>query len=277
MWNYWMIDRGFSDLNPRECGEEECVPGHSYGPYARPFYLIHYVFAGSGKLYAPQGTYELSAGQFFLIRPGEVNTYVASTQDPWHYIWIGFDGTLAARLQALPSPVGELPPTLFRELQKTAREGFAGWENMREEYVVTVIHRLMAALLARSPHAHYARMAENYIRTMYMQDISVERIAAMLSLNRRYLSRLFHRRYGMTMQEYLVRTRLDAAVAFLREGRTVSESAMLSGYRDPLNFSKMFRRYYHCAPRTYAKQMAASPAVPNERKDGAEGKEDARV
>lgn len=40
--------------------------------------------------------YELGAGQGFLICPGQINLYTADEQDPWHYVWIEFDGMRAA-------------------------------------------------------------------------------------------------------------------------------------------------------------------------------------
>lgn len=257
-----LVDRGFSDLNPLLCGEEKCAPHHSFGPCVRDYYLLHYVLSGRGHLSAPTGEYDLSAGQFFLIRPDEINTYRAEPSDPWHYLWIGFSGRLATRFDALPSPVGTLLPDIFLEFQTAMHRGFPGWETMREEYLVTILHRIMAELLARpQPQGRYARRAENVIRTMYMQELSVEQIAAMLSVDRRYLSRLFRARYGITMQEFLIRTRLAAGATLLRQGRSVSESAALCGYRDPLNFSKMFRRRYGCSPLAYA---AGSPAPDGE-------------
>lgn len=262
--DYLLFDRGFRDLNPVQAGEQFCPPGHRFGPAVRDCYLIHYVFSGKGTFCVGGQTYPLSAGGFFLIRPGEITVYEADAADPWHYAWIGFTGTLAARFDALPSPVGVLPPALFGEFVSTAGRGFPGWENMQEAYIVTVLHRLTAALFAAPPaHAHYARRAEAYIRAMYMQDISVDGIAAVLSLDRRYLGRLFKAQYGVSLQEYLISVRMEAAARFLLDGRTVGESARLCGYHDPLNFSRMFRRRFGVSPRRYVCEQN-SPDKPRE-------------
>ena len=97
----------------------------------------------------------------------------------------------------------------------------------------------------------------------------MEQIAAMLSVDRRYLSRLFRARYGITMQEFLIRTRLAAGATLLRQGRSVSESAALCGYRDPLNFSKMFRRRYGCSPLAYAAGSQAPDGAKEDRQSPA--------
>ena len=39
--------------------------------------------------------------QAFLIRPGEKCKYIASSDNPWSYIWIGFTGTLAVKFDGM--------------------------------------------------------------------------------------------------------------------------------------------------------------------------------
>lgn len=252
---YALRDRGFTDINPLDCGTERCAPGHTFGPCVREYYLVHYVFSGKGRFMAGDKTYHLSAGQFFLIRPHEVTTYAADTVDPWRYIWVGFVGKLAWRFDTLPTPVGTLPDSLFRELCGMLEDDFSGWGSMREEYVATVVHRMMAALFADRPSGnHYASRVETFIRTSYMQDITVQSIADSLNLDRRYLSRLFKDKYGVTIQEYLLSIRLENAARMLQEGYSVNDSAAMCGYSDRSNFSRMFRRRYGVWPSEYARQ-----------------------
>ena len=251
--SFVLVDRGFADLNPMMLGSQECDPGYYYGPTMRSYYLLHYVLSGKGRLHLGGRDYTVEAGSYFLIRPGEVAEYQADTANPWHYFWIHFNGSMASRLDALPSPVGSLSRATMTELYKAAMQDFPGWEGAREEYVTSMLHRIVAEMLVNRPsHAHYARRAQTYIRSMYMQDITVESIAESLNLNRRYLSRLFKARYGVTMQDYLISVRLEAAAKLLSSGYTVAESALLCGYRDPFNFSKMFHRQYGISPRDYA-------------------------
>ncbi len=250
-----LIDRGFADLNPVLCGEEACAPGHSCGPTMRSYYLLHYVRRGLGRFECPRGKFTVRAGEFFLIYPGEITCYTADPEQPWEYIWIGFRGTLAERLDDLPSPVGTLPPELFTELYAAARDGFSRWGGAREEFIASVIHRICAELFSVwKSENDYVRRAENYIRAMYMEDITVEQIADSLSLNRRYLSRIFKKKHGIPMKEFLTRVRIEQAKGLLAEGFSVAESGALCGYPDPANFSKMFKAYCGTAPLTYRRK-----------------------
>ena len=252
----YFIDRGMKDLNPLQYGKRQCPPSHSFGPAIRPFYLIHYVLAGKGVLYKGEAAYPVKAGEYFLIFPDEVTTYTADADEPWEYLWLGFTGERAERLLRLESPVGTLPRSIFEELMKVGDGGFLEFNGVVEDYVASVLHRMIAEMFAhRAAHAHYARRAETILRTMYMQpDISVEQIAKELLIDRHHLARLFKARYGITMQAYLIETRINRAAEFLAEGHSATESAALCGYTDFSNFSKMFRRRFGVSPGKYAKK-----------------------
>lgn len=249
----YLIDRGMKDLNPLQYGKRQCPPGHSFGPAIRPFYLLHYVLSGKGTLFADGKAYPVRAGEYFLILPDEITTYTADKNDPWEYLWLGFSGEGAERLRRLGERVGELPRSMFEELMRAGDDGFLEWGGVVEEYIASILHRLIAELFANRPtHTHYARRAETIIRTTYMQpDITVGKIADELRLDRHHLARLFKARYGVTMQDHLISVRIDRAAELLRAGHSATKSAALCGYTDFSNFSKMFRRRFGMSPGQY--------------------------
>ncbi|MBE6778727.1 MAG: AraC family transcriptional regulator [Ruminococcaceae bacterium] len=248
-------NRHFVDLNPLEVGAEQTSPGFSVGPYTRQHYLIHYILSGKGRFLINGTKYTVKAGEFFLIRPDDITRYVADEEDPWHYVWVGFDGTLAQKFNTMPL-VNKMAPGLWMEIRQALLQEFAGWEGMKEEYIVMMLHRIMAELFAErsssKTEAHYASRVRTYIQTSYAQNITVQGIADMFSLDRRYLTRLFKNRYGLTIQEYLLKMRLENAARLLLAGHSVSESAALSGYRERSHFSRMFHQHFGEWPQEYA-------------------------
>lgn len=231
-------NRNLQDMNPLILGEEACEAGHSFGPAVRRYTLIHYVSRGRGVLHTQNGSYSVGPGQAFVILPGEVNTYTADMEDPWHYSWIGFDGALSHRFAEL-GPVITLPESVLQRMLRCARED----PSMAEYRLSAELLRLYAMLFSKTAGTHpHVRRVENYIRSAYMEPIRVEQIAQQLNLDRRYLSRLFKEKTGQTIQEYLIQVRMEEAEYHLRQGRTVKEAAHLSGYEDVANFSKMFKR-----------------------------------
>ncbi len=63
-----------------------------------------------------------------------------------------------------------------------------------------------------------------------------------LGYNEKYISRVFKDNIGMTFSNYLTHTRIKHAVFLMEQGITsVKNVALLSGYRNPLYFSKVFK------------------------------------
>lgn len=234
--NLLLTNRHFQDLNPLIAGEEYCAPGHRFGPAVRNYVLIHYVIRGRGTLYARDGAHAVGPGQAFLILPGEVTTYEADKTDPWHYRWLGFDGRLSRDFGRL-SPVFSLGGLFDPDTDTT------------EYALAAVLFRLYAQLLSPAPgsDSHVGRV-KGYIRANYMQPIRVEELAKQMNLDRRYLSRLFKSQTGVSIQEYLVRVRLEESTRLLRQDRSVRETASLCGYEDVSNYSRMFKRRYGISP-----------------------------
>ena len=84
------------ELMPTSIGQENCRPGHSFGPGERNTYLIHYVLRGCGIFCVGGRKYHVGTGEAFIICPRELVYYEADAKTPWSYMWIGFSGFKAA-------------------------------------------------------------------------------------------------------------------------------------------------------------------------------------
>lgn len=237
------------DISPCELGWEECLPGHTYGPAIRDHYLVHYVVSGEGEFCCAGKTYPVRAGEIFVIRPGEITVYAADKKTPWHYIWIGFSGGLAERFNTLAVPVLSYPADTFSELRRAA-----ALTNTRTDFVTAKIFEMMSVLFETGRQSgQYEQQVMNFIHVNYMNPITVDSIAEAFNLNRRYLSRVFKARTGLTVSEYLIQTRLQHGAAFLQQGYSVSQAAVMAGYQDQFNFSKMFKKAYGLSPTAYCR------------------------
>lgn len=92
--------------------------------------------------------------------------------------------------------------------------------------------------------------ARRYIeRHYYRSDLSVVDVAKNAGVSSNYLANMFHFESLGSIRQYLVKTRLDNAVALLKSGRyTVKETAQMTGWRCPFYFSNTFKRHYGVAP-----------------------------
>lgn len=195
----------FKDFHLCFCGFAECKPLHSYGPAARPNYILHYVMKGKGIYQVGETKYQLKEGQAFLIEPESLTFYQADKTDPWSYLWVGFGGTEAQRF--------------VRDLGLNSRQLICECEYGEElkEIVFEMLHHTRStaenlyylqgklyqffSVLARgieiqqysndTKESIHVQEAIAYIKNYYSQKITVEDIANYLALNRSYLYTIF--------------------------------------------------------------------------------------
>ena len=245
---YTFENKKYHDLNPVCMGREDCAPHHSFGPAIRKNYLIHFCLKGRGVLYAPGGTYRVSAGQLFLIRPGEINTYTADPDEPWEYIWIEFCGAAAQRLSEIKNPVTDCDETIFMNMWEQRKRA-----EFREERIISSLYLLLPTLFENNAGIATAEKIKGYILLNYMNDIKIDALAKDMGYSRQHISREFKRASGMTIRSYLTKVRLKNAKKILRRGFSVAQTALMCGYNDTFNFSKAFKGEFGINPSDWKK------------------------
>lgn len=87
---------------------------------------------------------------------------------------------------------------------------------------------------------------------LHEHDLGVEGLARDLGVGADHLGRCFRRATGETLVGHLVRRRIDAAADLLVDGGLpVRAAAWACGFRDPLYFSRVFRRLKGVPPRAW--------------------------
>lgn len=86
-------------------------------------------------------------------------------------------------------------------------------------------------------------------------DLSLEKIAEKLNYNPKYLSHTFKVRMNVTYSEYLRNLRIKYAVTLFDHGLdSVKNVAYLSGFKDPLYFSSVFKKVVGVSPKEYTEK-----------------------
>ncbi len=247
-------------------GEENCYPGHRFGPAQRDHYLIHFVVSGQGTLHCDGRTWAIRAGQGFLIVPGEETWYQADADDPWHYAWVGYRGTQA---DALTRQAGM--DTLHRVC--TAQDGSAAWHALaalREEARTLRLGQLAAAggllrflsLIAPAqsadavvtPGRSICDKAVWYMEGRFDRAISIQETADFVGLSRSQLYRVMKEHCGCSPKEMLLRIRMERAAQMLSATRlTLGEIAHRIGLQTGAQLGAAFRRHLGMTPGQYRK------------------------
>ncbi|MCZ8522291.1 MULTISPECIES: AraC family transcriptional regulator [Paenibacillus] len=254
------------------CGAEDCTPGHSWGPGLKDHYKIHFVRSGRGIFRSQGRTHTVSAGQGFLIRPQEVAYYEADVREPWSYAWAAFNG-LQAEAFLNRAGLGDQAP-VFGCTEEEAALLWACFEEMlaagsrpasRDLRLMSSLYAMLGALVDRSQQPAsadpaggstavegYVARAVAYIETNYSRSMTVEELAAELGLHRKYAAKLFKEALGVPPRQFLLQYRMEQAALLLsREGLSVAEVAHSVGYRDPLLFSRMFKKVKGLSPQRF--------------------------
>lgn len=245
----------WKDIVLLRCGTHRCDSGHIYGPIRRQFYLVHFIFSGTGVFRNERDVYHLGKGQAFIIRPGEVTSYEASQDTPWYYGWLGF--SCSDPLPMLNSQdVFDLPELkqVFSQISSSMEISLG-----REWYLLGLIAQMLtvfadATATEGSRVQHNIRRAKFNIETNYMHRISIQELATNLHMDRSYFSAMFKKEVGCSPQQYLIRCRMENAAAMLTEQNMRSgEVARMVGYPDEFSFSRAFRKAYGFSPSQYQK------------------------
>jgi AraC-like DNA-binding protein len=84
------------------------------------------------------------------------------------------------------------------------------------------------------------------------QSLSIAKIACALGISTGHLSRMFKRTTGVTLERYLMTSKVEAAKRLLLEPlENVSDIAERCGFSDPAYFARVFRKIAGCSPREY--------------------------
>ncbi len=86
-------------------------------------------------------------------------------------------------------------------------------------------------------------------------DFNLEALSKALGYNSKYISRTFKENMGITFSAYLTTVRINHATFLIEQGVTaIKNVALLSGYKDPLYFSSVFKNVVGISPKAYTQK-----------------------
>lgn len=249
-------------------GRKDCSDMHSYGPIARPIYIIHYVIKGAGFLECDHKRHYIKAGESFLICPYVTAYYYPDPKDPWEYTWVDFRGQEVSRYLEAGSMNREHPicPAI------TADQIMPLFERLRQLNIYRTNQKeacgILLALLGVYADFYPATDNKNHTESdprlstalMLIQAnyhhayFNIEMLCDMIPCNRVTLYRLFQNSLSQSPGQYLNEYRIRQACKMLKRGILVKTTAFSCGFSDQFYFSRMFKQQTGVAPSQYFKK-----------------------
>lgn len=220
---------------------------------------LFYVWSGEGEVEVNGVHYQVGKGSCFLFRPGDYTSATHNPQKPLvlTYIHFGVDEAV----EQVPDRYRQLDDTVdFEYMLSRYVRLFLVQTYAAEEEARLVLKALLIQLLRADNQTPVERKGSNQL-TEAIHEIAnfirqnpgiahrVEDLATRAQLSPRYFSMKFKELIGMSVQTYMIRTRIERAQHLLMHaGMNVTEVADALGYRDIFFFSRQFKQYTGRSP-----------------------------
>lgn len=280
------------DLFLIHCGYHNCPPNYIYDHEKLNEYHLHFVLNGKGTLIINNIKYTVEKNDIFILPKNYIVKYYADSIDPWEYIWVAFDGTLANTYLSYANITPETPVIhsnisndIYLEYVDKMLETYEftySNELKRASFLFELLSTLIEAQKVKdssfsdikeinndiniysniSSTIHsYVNAAIDFIVKNYA-SINVNDIADFIGINRSYLSTIFKKQLNISPQRYLLNFRMKMAEELIRTTQyTICDIASQVGYNDSLVFSKIFKKTYGLSPANYRNQFIIKEKV----------------
>lgn len=142
----------------------------------------------------------------------------------------------------------------FRELE----EYF--WDNATHSLPqllkwVEDVNKHICLLLDRGEDATVVERAKTYVENHILGEINRDQIAENIHVSPEYLSRVFRKKTGRSLVEYITDTKMKAAQEMLTHSdKSISQIATQLGYGNFSYFSQLFRNYFSLTPSEFRRR-----------------------
>lgn len=236
-------------------------------PEGRRDYQLLYISSGKAFFNLDGSRTELSAGSMVLYRPGESQEYYYYAKDAPEVCWVHFSGYEAGQIldkigfgitHTLFCGISFHYLELFRQMileLQLKRPCFEELLCCLLKQLFTRIHRnQLECSEEKYKNQKHIETAVYYFNEFFTQDISIEEYAANQHMSVCWFIRSFKHHMGMTPMQYITSIRMNKAKELLKNtSYTIQEVSVLSGYENPLYFSRIFHKQTGMSPSAYRK------------------------
>jgi AraC-like DNA-binding protein len=120
-----------------------------------------------------------------------------------------------------------------------------------------VLDVLLPAAKRRRPASPVADKMKRIIDERYAEPLTLDMLAEAVGRSKRHLASAFLREFGLSVHRYLIRVRLNRALALIRAGEKIEAVSLLVGYRSKKNFYRHFNAHIGGTPIAYRTALSS--------------------
>lgn len=243
-------------------------------------YEIFLFLGGRVNGFVEQYSYPLQRGNVLIFNNHEIHKIINLSPEPYERITVHFKAPLVypfctANTNLLACFQNRQPgehnlaqmdePLLAKSMELSAqligilKQPKFGSDVLALTYLIQLLV-LVNELYTRTRSAvpslisSHIQAAISYIDNHLQANLSLERIAAELNVDKYYLSHMFKQQTGGTLYRYVLLKKIALAKQLLSAGASVSDACYLSGFNDYANFIRTFKNITGISPGKYSKK-----------------------
>ena len=201
-----------------------------FKPSCCSFYWLHFSASLKGLPFAVKNPEELSAFP------------------PESYITIPQTG---------PIPKPEKLVVLMKQLQDQVKSQYPAVSlNNTASCILSELYgqqmRISSVRVSEPEHSQIYSDIVDYVKTNLSKNITVAEIASKFGYNEKYISHRFAQITGMSLKQYILSQKVDAANFMLTDSNTpIAQIALSLGFSNSQNFSRLYKKLTGLSPSEY--------------------------
>lgn len=224
-----------------------------FGGYTPPFSGVVFPLRGRARMFFNGVPYEMEYGKVFHAGPNMSLDKEVLSRSVWDFMVIHYQADVnekdsfpyaLAHFQLEPGYNTRINDLLHRLHSSCTTPGRLP-ELRAKSLFFSILDELVTSASQRRNQSgrDIVEQAIEYIKSHYMEPLTVPRLAGQYSLNSKQFAYLFQKHTGMGPNEYLIEHRVCRAKELLCTTTcSVAEISACVGYSDPYYFSKLFKK-----------------------------------
>ena len=250
-----------------------CYPSPNvYATSAVQVYRIHVPLSGSATFFNGKNEIKLTVGNAYFLPPCSLSSFKINEDQPYLHLFLDFTSphfpntkdVLAVDLasdMALNMTFKMLIEEITEYKAHKNHEVPGHVTPRRDRVLFEHIELILMVILSHVSMYHGLHPLKNeklygaitFIEANYHLPIKNEDIANAVDMDTRSLGRLFYKHLKTSPHQYLLQYRVEMAGRELRNGKTVSETAISCGFQSENTFREAFKRLLGCPPSELSK------------------------